>query len=52
MGAITRLIQRTRTKAKQLDTVALSTSSTRVFFDIAVDNQPAGRVVFKVNYFM
>jgi len=46
MGALTRFIQRTR--RLPVDTFKLSTSTTKVFFDIAIDNQPAGRIVFKV----
>ena len=30
------------------ETFMYSTSTTKVFFDVAIDNQPAGRLVFKV----
>ena len=29
---------------------AASFSTTKIFFDISVDNQPAGRIIFKVSY--
>ena len=29
---------------------AASFSTTKIFFDISVDNQPAGRIIFKVIY--
>lgn len=46
MGVFNTFIKRARTKP--VETTSLSTSTTKVFFDISIDNQPAGRLVFKL----